>query len=80
MSVSWLSAGIPRCQQQVPSTPSVSIPSTISMLTIPGASPLGFFHENAKGAYYLIVIMLTIACQQRWFLKQQLTFSERERR
>lgn len=36
--------------------------------------------EIAKGAYYLIVIMLTIACQQCWFLKQQLTFSERERR
>lgn len=39
-----------------------------------------FFAKNAKGAYYLLVIMLTIACQQRWFLKQQLTFSERERR
>lgn len=46
----------------------------------PRGKPPGFFHENAKDAYYLIVIMLTIGCQQRWFLKQQLTFSERERR
>ncbi len=46
----------------------------------PGKPPPDFFAKDAKGAYYLIVIMLTIACQQRWFLKQQLTFSERERR
>jgi hypothetical protein len=46
----------------------------------PRGKPTRVFHENAKGAYYLIVIMLTIGCQQRWFLKQQLTLSERERR